>query len=72
MYSHCCFQDVYGDTIVVERTIRGDSSTSYKLKTGEGLVVAARREELTLLLEHFNIQVRFWCVSFKKLTGANW
>jgi hypothetical protein len=54
-------QEVYGDTIVVERTIRGDSSTSYKLKTGEGQVVAARKEELTLLLEHFNIQVGLKC-----------
>ncbi|XP_022314343.2 structural maintenance of chromosomes protein 6-like isoform X1 [Crassostrea virginica] len=47
----------YGDKIVVERKFTHDGSSSYKLKSREGKVVSTKREELTAILDQFNIQV---------------
>ncbi|XP_062569869.1 structural maintenance of chromosomes protein 6-like, partial [Saccostrea cucullata] len=47
----------YGDKIIVERKFTGDGSSSYKIKSKEGKVISMKREELTAILDQFNIQV---------------
>ncbi|XP_027711421.1 structural maintenance of chromosomes protein 6 [Vombatus ursinus] len=49
--------DVYGDTITVHQHISVEGSRSYKLKGQMGNLVSAKKEELTAILDHFNIQV---------------
>lgn len=49
--------EVYGDTITVERYIRRGGGGSYKIKNYQGKTICSTRSELTLLLEHYNIQV---------------
>jgi chromosome segregation ATPase len=48
---------VYGDIIIIERSIRADGSSSYRLKNAEGHVVSTRKQDLTSILEHFSIFV---------------
>ncbi|KAG9336229.1 hypothetical protein JZ751_002576 [Albula glossodonta] len=49
--------DVYGDCISVEQHISSDGSRTCKLKSKTGHLVSNKREELTSILDHFNIQV---------------
>ncbi|TIB65355.1 hypothetical protein E3P77_02739 [Wallemia ichthyophaga] len=49
-------QDVYGKTIVVERTVR-DIGNALKLKSASGKTVSTTRQELTAICDHFMIQV---------------
>ncbi|XP_040848791.1 structural maintenance of chromosomes protein 6 isoform X3 [Ochotona curzoniae] len=48
---------VYGDCITVKQHISVDGSRSYKLKSSSGAVVSTKKDELTAILDHFNIQV---------------
>ncbi|KAJ8033739.1 Structural maintenance of chromosomes protein 6 [Holothuria leucospilota] len=48
--------DLYGSSIRVERRLTADGST-YKLKSAKGQVVSTKREELSRILDQFNIQV---------------
>ena len=48
--------DVYGDTIVVCRTIYSDGTSEYRLKSAEGRVVSDKKEELNSVLSSFGIQ----------------
>ncbi|XP_017277077.1 structural maintenance of chromosomes protein 6 [Kryptolebias marmoratus] len=50
-------KDVYGDYISVEQRILSDGSRSYKLKNKSGQIVSNKKEELTAILDHFNIQL---------------
>lgn len=47
----------YGSSIIVERRITSDGSSSYKLKSDSGVVVSTKREELVHIMDQFNIQI---------------
>ncbi|KAG7465711.1 hypothetical protein MATL_G00156340 [Megalops atlanticus] len=49
--------EVYGDCISIEQHITSDGSRTCKLKSITGHLVSNKREELTSILDHFNIQV---------------
>ncbi|CAH2246041.1 structural maintenance of chromosomes 6 [Pelobates cultripes] len=49
--------EVYGDSITVQQHFTTDGSRSYKLKSVTGALVSSKKEELTAILDHFNIQV---------------
>ena len=49
--------DMYGDSIVVERQIRADGASHYKIKAVRGNIVSNKKEELINILDHYNIQV---------------
>ncbi|XP_013869624.1 structural maintenance of chromosomes protein 6, partial [Austrofundulus limnaeus] len=48
---------LYGDYISVEQRIFSDGSRIYKLKNKSGQIVSNKKEELTAILDHFNIQL---------------
>jgi recombinational DNA repair ATPase RecF len=52
-------QDVYGDTITVERTIslRAGGSSGYKLLDDNGVSKSSSKQDLDAMLDHLNIQV---------------
>jgi chromosome segregation ATPase len=54
-------RDVYGDEIIVERTISRNGTSSYKIMDKEGKIKAKTKTELTLILDHHNIQVENPC-----------
>ena len=60
--------DVYGRTIVVERQIRADGTGTYKMKGLKGPIVSNKKEELTSILDHCNIQVGSLLPSFSVLS----
>ncbi|XP_069584225.1 structural maintenance of chromosomes protein 6 isoform X2 [Ranitomeya imitator] len=49
--------DVYGESIIVQQRLTADGGRSYKLKSSSGSLVSTKKEELTAVLDHFNIQV---------------
>ncbi|XP_071999719.1 structural maintenance of chromosomes protein 6 [Engystomops pustulosus] len=49
--------DVYGESIVVQQRLTSDGGRSYKLRSSTGSLVSTKKEELTAILDHFNIQV---------------
>lgn len=49
--------DVYGDSITIEHRISSDGSRTYKLKSKSGQLITNKKEELTSILDHFNIQL---------------
>ncbi|XP_069829239.1 structural maintenance of chromosomes protein 6 [Dendropsophus ebraccatus] len=49
--------DVYGESIVIQQRLTTDGGRSYKLKSSSGSLVSSKKEELTAILDHFNIQV---------------
>ncbi|KAM6968642.1 structural maintenance of chromosomes protein 6 [Tautogolabrus adspersus] len=49
--------DVYGDCISVEHQISCLGPRTCKLKSKSGKVISHKKEELTAILDHFNIQV---------------
>ncbi|XP_036398055.1 structural maintenance of chromosomes protein 6 [Megalops cyprinoides] len=49
--------EIYGDCISIEQHITSDGSRTCKLKSKTGHLVSNKREELTSILDHFNIQV---------------
>lgn len=49
--------DVYGESIIVQQRLTADGGRSYKLKSCSGSLVSSKKEELTAVLDHFNIQV---------------
>ncbi|KAM6961221.1 structural maintenance of chromosomes protein 6 [Aplochiton taeniatus] len=50
-------RDVYGDCISIEQRISSDGCRTCKLKSQLGQLVSNKKEELTSILDHFNIQV---------------
>ncbi|XP_028250414.1 structural maintenance of chromosomes protein 6 isoform X2 [Parambassis ranga] len=50
-------KDLYGDCISVEHRITGDGSRTCRLKSKSGHLVSNKKEELTAILDHFNIQL---------------
>ncbi|XP_062864147.1 structural maintenance of chromosomes protein 6 [Trichomycterus rosablanca] len=49
--------NIYGDCISVEQRITSDGCRTCKIKNKSGRVVSTKKEELTAILDHFNIQV---------------
>uniref|UniRef100_A0A8C0G7B6 Structural maintenance of chromosomes protein 6 n=1 Tax=Chelonoidis abingdonii TaxID=106734 RepID=A0A8C0G7B6_CHEAB len=49
--------EVYGSSIIVTQHISMDGSRSYKLKSKTGALISSKKDELTAILDHFNIQV---------------
>jgi hypothetical protein len=49
--------DEYGKSIVISRRFTKDGSTSWKIKSKDGKVISAKREELSAICDHMNIQV---------------
>ncbi|XP_066524825.1 structural maintenance of chromosomes protein 6 isoform X2 [Hoplias malabaricus] len=49
--------DVYGDCISVEQRITSDGCRTCKIKNKTGHIISTKKEELTAILDHFNIQV---------------
>ncbi|XP_015279257.1 PREDICTED: structural maintenance of chromosomes protein 6 [Gekko japonicus] len=49
--------ELYGDTITVNQHISLEGHRSYKLKSSTGALISSKKEELTAILDHFNIQV---------------
>jgi chromosome segregation ATPase len=47
----------YGKSIIIERTLYSSGSSSYKMKSANGRVIADRKEVLDDIMRHFNIQV---------------
>ncbi|XP_075524709.1 structural maintenance of chromosomes protein 6-like [Dermacentor variabilis] len=47
----------YGDSIVITRRLTADGSSQYKIKSCNGTLVSTKRQELTHILDHFNIQI---------------
>ena len=49
--------DVYGDSIIITRRFTKDGSSSYQIKSKAGNKVSTKREELSAICDHMNIQV---------------
>ncbi|XP_029900148.1 structural maintenance of chromosomes protein 6 [Myripristis murdjan] len=49
--------DVYGDCISIEHRITSDGCRTCRLKSKSGQLISNKREELTAILDHFNIQL---------------
>ncbi|PSR71970.1 hypothetical protein PHLCEN_2v12180 [Hermanssonia centrifuga] len=47
----------YGDSIVVTRRFTKEGSSSYKIKSKSGKVISTKRDELSAICDHMNIQV---------------
>lgn len=50
-------RDVYGDRIIIIRTINASGATSYKLKSEQGRVISQSRSDLLKMILFLNIQV---------------
>ncbi|XP_058823192.1 structural maintenance of chromosomes protein 6-like [Topomyia yanbarensis] len=50
-------RDVYGNKIIVIRTINASGATNYKLKSESGSIITTSRSELLKLILYLNIQV---------------
>jgi structural maintenance of chromosomes protein 6 len=49
--------DIYGDSIIVTRRFTKEGSSSYKIKSADGKLVSTKRDELSAICDHMNIQV---------------
>ncbi|XP_020639932.3 structural maintenance of chromosomes protein 6 isoform X1 [Pogona vitticeps] len=47
----------YGTSITINQHISLEGHRSYKLKSSSGSIISSKKEELTAILDHFNIQV---------------
>ncbi|KAG0246017.1 Structural maintenance of chromosomes protein 6 [Mortierella sp. GBA43] len=48
---------VYGESIIIERRISNEGASVYKIKSAAGKTISTKREELTAICDHMNIQV---------------
>ncbi|XP_038056930.1 structural maintenance of chromosomes protein 6-like [Patiria miniata] len=49
--------DLYGSTIIVERRLKADGMSSYKLRAKDGRVISQKYAELQQIKDQFNIQI---------------
>jgi len=49
--------DVYGDSVIISRRFDSRGSSTYKIKAKDGTLVSNKREELSAICDHMNIQV---------------
>lgn len=47
----------YGKSIIVTRKFTKDGSSSWKIKSKDGKVISTKRDELSAICDHMNIQV---------------
>ncbi|KAF7795375.1 hypothetical protein EIP86_006532 [Pleurotus ostreatoroseus] len=50
-------QQDYGDSIVITRRFTKENSSSYRIKSKSGKTISTKREELSAICDHMNIQV---------------
>ncbi|KAG7229117.1 hypothetical protein INR49_013059 [Caranx melampygus] len=50
-------KDIYGDSISIEHRISSDGCRTCRLKSKSGQLISNKKEELTAILDHFNIQL---------------
>ena len=55
--SDIAFQELYGNSIIVERTIRREGASGYKVKNAQDKTIASSGAEIEAILDHFNIQI---------------
>ena len=48
---------IYGKSIIITRRFTKDGSSSYKIKSKDSKVISTKREELSAICDHMNIQV---------------
>ncbi|KAF9777990.1 P-loop containing nucleoside triphosphate hydrolase protein [Thelephora terrestris] len=49
--------DLYGDSIVITRKFDFKGSSTYKIKSKDGVLISNKKEELSAICDHMNIQV---------------
>ena len=49
--------EVYGNTILIERRINKEGQSQYRLCSHSGKLISQKREELSRILDHFNVQI---------------
>ena len=49
--------DLFGDSIVITRRFTKEGASSYKIKSKDGKLISIKREELSAICDHMNIQV---------------
>ncbi|KAF8527504.1 P-loop containing nucleoside triphosphate hydrolase protein [Hysterangium stoloniferum] len=49
--------DIYGKSIIVTRRFSKEGSSSYKIKNADGKTISTKRDELSAICDHMNIQV---------------
>ncbi len=47
----------YGDSIVISRRFNKTGSSSYRIQSKDGRIISTKREELSNICDHMNIQV---------------
>ncbi|KAK6514158.1 Structural maintenance of chromosomes protein 6, variant 3 [Arthrobotrys conoides] len=50
-------KDVYGETIIVQRTFNRDGVTTYKIKAKSGKVISVAKKELSDIIDYMSLQV---------------
>ncbi|RVD81718.1 uncharacterized protein DFL_009568 [Arthrobotrys flagrans] len=50
-------KDIYGETIIVQRTFNRDGATSYKIKAKSGKVISVAKKELSDIIDYMSLQV---------------
>lgn len=48
---------VYGKSIVITRKFTKEGNSSYKIKSKDGKTISTKKEELSAICDHMNIQV---------------
>jgi len=49
--------EIYGESIIIERRISKEGASGYKIKSSQGKTIATKRDELSSICDHMNIQV---------------
>ncbi|KAI9465450.1 P-loop containing nucleoside triphosphate hydrolase protein [Lactarius psammicola] len=49
--------DLYGDSIVITRRFTKEGASSYKIKSKDGKLISTKREDLSAICDHMNVQV---------------
>jgi chromosome segregation ATPase len=49
--------DLYGDSIVITRRFTKEGASSYKIKSRDDKTISTKREDLSAICDHMNIQV---------------
>ncbi|KAF9110952.1 Structural maintenance of chromosomes protein 6 [Mortierella sp. AM989] len=49
--------EIYGESVIIERRISKDGTSGYKIKSSKGKTISTKRDELSAMCDHMNIQV---------------
>lgn len=47
----------FGDSIIISRRFTAEGSSTWKIKSKDGKIISTKREELSKICDHMNIQV---------------